>query len=328
MKKEDEVAAPTSADEENCASGLIGSVLSLIISILVWLQETRCKNVGSNKNCTDPCDLAFALEKLSQFAKQTDHIGHNAAYAAECICPTHRSPLPVRDINSDKDPYNAKDDIEKNPGKGDRSKKGKKASKSLIREEQYSNQPPPKPENHPVYYAVDQRDPDCIRCCKKFVTPAPKPESANGNNKVLFEVVSAEMVENGTQTLFVELRDSFVQTDTTDVTEKEIEAIVSCICTSVQASHASIASRHPPETADKAVQVDDIEKVDTIQVRAMKGNESEPETEDEDCVCEVFADTSSPEPISPTDDEDDDTSYHRTSKTRTKKSRRSPRGMF
>lgn len=74
MKEPDEVARPCSTDE-NCVSGLIGSVLSLIISILVWLQKIGCKNTGNENGCQNACDFNQALEQLTLIAQQTESYG-------------------------------------------------------------------------------------------------------------------------------------------------------------------------------------------------------------------------------------------------------------
>ncbi|GJQ79617.1 hypothetical protein Trydic_g16459 [Trypoxylus dichotomus] len=72
MKEPDEVAVAPSGDE-NCVSSLIGTVLSLIISILVWLQNVGCK--GGNTECVNTCDLNTALQQLTVYAKKADELG-------------------------------------------------------------------------------------------------------------------------------------------------------------------------------------------------------------------------------------------------------------
>lgn len=209
MKEHNEAVAPASVDE-GCVSGLIGNVLSLIISILMWLQKVGCKNEAPGE-CPGTCDLSSALQQLTVFAAKAEDVGA---------------------ISS-----------------GSKSKKLKKEdSKKSLKKSKSGD-------NRSVMYAVDQNDPDCKKCCKKVIEPKEKKSKDN----VIFEVVSAQMVEEQTQTEVTMMADNFTQPDEIFNSEKHIETDQRCICSSTQVS-SPILNEKPP-TQDAFVQVDiEIEK--------------------------------------------------------------------
>lgn len=73
MKEPDELTVAPPAGDESCVSGLVGNVLNLIISILVWLQKAGCKG-GSSVECPETCGLNAALQQLTVIAQNAEDI--------------------------------------------------------------------------------------------------------------------------------------------------------------------------------------------------------------------------------------------------------------